>query len=188
MMRQGRWWRHTSVILGAVLAFMSLAAWSSQPWWEYAFISDDSAVSWLSSALLMANAAVAVNLAVTGALNVPLAVMLALALAVMSADEQFLLHERFKALAPPWMGDGPTVLVGVGGVAVLIVLAATTRSRAARSLFAIAVTIGIFALWIDLGAPPPRLARLEEAFEVLAEAVFLSGLLEVSRIHVQSAS
>ena len=188
MMRQARWWLHTSVILGGVLAFMSLAAWTSQPWWEYAFISDDSAVSWLSSGLLMANAAVALNMTVTGSLPTALGGVLSLALAVLAADEQFLLHERFRQSAPVWIGHGPTVLVGVGGVGALVALTAFSRSRAARALIAAAVAVGIFALWIDLGAPPPSIARLEEAFEVVAEALFLSGLLEISRSHVQSAS
>jgi hypothetical protein len=187
-MRQHRWWLHTTIVVGAAVAFMLLAAWMSQPWWEYAFLSDDSAVSWLSSALLMANAAVALNLALTGTLPIAVGSVIAASLAVLSADEQFLLHERFKEFVPPWAGNVPTVLVGVGGVVVLIVLRRSVRSRQARRLIAASVALGVFALWVDLGSPPPTLARFEEAFEVVAEALFLSGLLEVSRAQVQSAS
>lgn len=188
MMRQDAWWLHTAAILGAAIAVMTAAAWASLPWWEYAFLSDDSPVSWLSSALLMANAAVALNLALTRSLQPVLGSVIAAALAVMSADEHFLLHERFKQSVPVWMGDGPTVLVGVGGVGVLILLNRSVKAPAARYLIGAAVAVGVFALWVDLGSPPPLLARLEEGFEVFAEALFLSGLLDVSRTQVQSAS
>ena len=167
---------------------MVIAAWLSHPWWEYAFLSDDSAVSWLSSALLMANAAVALNLALTRALPLAVGSAFAASLAILSADEQFLLHERFKESAPPWLANAPTVLVGIGGGVILVLLSRFVRSQPARWLIATSVALGLFALWVDLGSPPPTIARLEEAFEVVAEALFLSGLLEVSRAQVQSAS
>jgi len=53
------WGRHTAVIMGAIVAFMIAGALADWPWWEYAFRSDLSAVSWLSSALLPANSTVA---------------------------------------------------------------------------------------------------------------------------------
>lgn len=187
-MRQHRWWLHTIIVVGAVMLFMILVAWTSQPWWEYAFLSDDSSVSWLSSALLMANAAVALNLTLTGSLHGLLGAVIATALAVMSADEHFLLHERFKHSMPAWIGDAPTVLIGIGGVAALLLLNRSMKTPAARYLVAAAVAVGIFALWVDVGSPPATIARLEEGFEVIAEALFLSGLLEVSRTQVQSAS
>ena len=186
-MRQPRWWLHTTVLVGAALLFMAFMSWTSQPWWEYAFLSDDSAVSWLSSALLMANAAVALNLGLAGPLRPGLGVLMATALSVLSADEHFLLHERFKESVPGPLGDAPTALVGVGGVALLFLLNRDIKTAAARSLVFTAVAVGVFALWIDLGSPPAILARLEEGFEVLAEALFLSGLLEISRTQVQSA-
>lgn len=187
-MRQHRWWLHTTIVVGAPVLFMAIAAWWSQPWWEYAFLSDDSAVSWLSSALLMANAAVAFNLALTGALPLAVGSVITASLAILSADEQFLLHERFKESVPPWAGNTPTVLVGLGGVVVLVLLSRSVRSQPARWLIAASVALGVFALWVDLGSPPSTIARLEEGFEVVAEALFLSGLLEVSRAQVQSAS
>jgi hypothetical protein len=187
-MRQHRWWLHTTIVVAASVLFMVIAAWLSQPWWEYAFLSDDSAVSWLSSALLMANAAVAFTLALSGALPIVLGSVIAAALAVLSADEQFLLHERFKQFVPPWLENAPTVLVGIGGVVVLVLLRRSVRSQPAHRLIAASVALGVFALWVDLGSPPPAIARLEEAFEVVAEALFLSGLLEASRAQVQSAS
>ena len=187
-MRQCRWWLHTTIVVGASLLFMAFVSWTAQPWWEYAFLSDDSAVSWLSSALLMANAAVALNLGLAGLLRPGLGVLMAAALSVLSADEHFLLHERFKESVPAPTGDAPTALVRIGGVAVLFLLNREIKTAAARYLIVAAVAVGLFVLWIDLGSPPAILARLEEGFEVLAEALFLSGLLEISRRQVQSAS
>jgi hypothetical protein len=47
--------------------------------------------------------------------------------------------------------------------------------------------IGLFALWVDVATSPAILARTEELFEVVAESVFLCGLLEQARTQVQSA-
>jgi hypothetical protein len=55
-------------------------------------------------------------------------------------------------------------------------------------LFVSAMTVGTFALWVDLGSPPVIVGQLEEGFEVLAESLFLSGLLELARTHVQSGA
>ena len=186
MMRQHAWWLHTSAVVGAVLAVMAWAAWDALPWWEYAFLSDDSPVSWLSSALLIANAAVALNLSLTRMLPPFIGGSMAPALTLMALDEQFLLHERFKASVPA-VGNAPAVLVGIGGLGILVVLLNAVRSLAARWLFAVAVVVGLFALGIDVGTSHTSVALFEEGFEVIAEAMFLSGLLEASRAQVQSA-
>jgi hypothetical protein len=55
------WWRHTAMVLTAVMLFMAAAALANWPWWEFAFHSDMSPVSWLSGALLLANTAVYVT-------------------------------------------------------------------------------------------------------------------------------
>ena len=188
MMRQHAWWLHTAAVVGAALVVMAWAAWDALPWWEYAFLSDDSPVSWLSSALLIANAAVALNLALTRVLPPFIGGSMALALALMALDEQFLLHERFKASAPAAVGNAPAMLVGVGGLGILVVLLNSVRSLAARWLCAVAVVVGLFALGIDVGTSQTSVALFEEGFEVMAEAIFLSGLLEASRAQVQSAS
>ena len=188
MMRQDAWWLHTSAVVGTAVLVMAWAAWTALPWWEYAFLSDDSAVSWLSSALLMANAAVALNLSLTRVLPPFIGGPMALALALMAIDEQFLLHERFKTLAPALIGNAPALLVGVGGLGILVVLLNSVRSAAARWLCSIAVVVGLFALGVDLGTSHTSVALFEEGFEVIAEALFLSGLLEASRAQVQSAS
>jgi hypothetical protein len=176
------WPRHTAVVLGAVAAFVAVSVFAEWPWWEYAFMSDESPVAWLSSALLVANAAVALNLALSRSLRPGPGYTLAAALAMLAVDEQFQLHERLKSSTGGGAaGNAPTWLVGIGGLACLAVLMRIVKSRAARVLIAAAVSVGIFALWVDLGTPPAVLARSEELYEVLAESLFLCGLLEISR-------
>jgi hypothetical protein len=183
------WTKHTAFVLGAVAAFVAISVSTEWPWWEYAFMSDNSPVAWLSSALLVANAAIALNLAVSRGLPAGPGYMLAAALAMLACDEQFQLHERLKfSIGGGAAGNAPAWLVGIGGLACLVVLMRIVTSRAARVLIATGVAIGIFALWVDLGTPPAMLARSEELYEVLAESVFLCGLLEISRSQVQSAS
>ena len=181
------WWRHTAAVMSAIVAFVIAAALADWPWWEFAFRSDFSAVSWLSSALLLANAAVALSLTLSRLLPRLLGSALTLALTLLALDEQFQLHERFQESALTGrFGRAPTFLVGAIGIVFAIVLLLTVKSRPARTLLAAGVVVGLFALWVDLGAPPAAIAVFEEGFEVLAEGLFICGLLEVSRSHVQS--
>jgi hypothetical protein len=187
-MRQG-WWRHTAVILTIVVLFMAGAALTDWPWWEYAFRSDMSPVSWLSSALLLANAAVALTLTLGAALPRALGAALSAALAALALDEQFQLHEQLQeSFAAGRFGRAPTVAVGIGGVIAAVMLLRAVKPSAARALIAGGVAVGVFAIWVDLGSPPEAVAALEEAFEVIAESLFLCGLLELSRPHVHSSS
>jgi hypothetical protein len=181
--------RHTAIVLGLVLAFMAAAAWREWPWWEYAFFSDGSAVAWLSSALLLANAAVALSATLVRALPPVSGGGLSAALALLAIDEQFQLHEQFQAaLGTSPLRHAPTMTVGVGGIIVLAVFWRRLATRTARALFAAAVIAGLFALSVDLGSPPLAIGRLEEGFEVVAESLFLCGLLELVRPQVQSGS
>lgn len=176
-------------MLGVVTAFMGVAIWWEWPWWEYAFLSDGSTVAWLSSALLLADAAVALSVTLTRALPSMAGGALSAALTLLALDEQFQFHEQFKsALGTSRLRDAPTMLVGVGGVVLLVVLWQRLATRTARGLFALAIGVGVFALWVDLGSPPVAVGRLEEGFEVLAESLFLCGLLELARSQVQSGS
>ena len=154
-----------------------------------AFISDGSAVAWLSSALLVANAAVALSVTLMRALPLITGGCLAAALALLAVDEQFQLHEQFKNRAGTTrFSEAPMVMVGIGAVVVLVVLWRRLPTRTARVLFASAVSVGVFALWVDLGSPPVVVGQLEEGFEVLSESLFLCGLLELARVQVQSGA
>jgi len=168
---------------------MVSAAWREWPFWEYAFISDGSTVAWLSSALLVANAAVALSVTLMRALPSIAGAGLSAALAFLAVDEQFQLHERFKnRVGTSRFSEAPMVMVGVGAIVVLVVLWRRLPTRTARVLLVSAISVGIFALWVDLGSPPVIVGQLEEGFEVLAESLFLSGLLELARAQVQSGA
>jgi hypothetical protein len=56
-----------------------------------------------------------------------------------------------------------------------------TESTAARVLFVAAIVAGLWALFVDLRELPAQIVRLEEAYEVIAESLFLSALLETAR-------
>ena len=185
-MQRPAWWVHTAVVVGAVVLFMAASAWAAAPWWEFAFLSDGSPVAWLSSALLMANAAVALRLAVDRSVPWHAGGAMTAGLVALALDEQFLLHEQLKELAPRPVADWPTWTMGIGAVVVAWV-AWRAFPAAARLLLLSAVLVALFALWVDLGNPPPMVASLEEGYEVLAEALFLSGLLAVPSRQVQSA-
>jgi hypothetical protein len=183
----GHWWRHTVIVLAAGTLFMAAAALANWPWWEFAFRSDMSPVSWLSSALLLANAAVTVSLTLCSALPRALGTTLSATLALLALDEEFQLHERLQdSFIAGRFGHAPTVAVGIGGIIAAVALIRTIRPPAARGLIASGVALGLFAIWVDLGSPPAVIGALEESFEVIAESLFLSGLLELSRSQVQS--
>lgn len=176
------------------LAFIAASAALAAPDWEAAFRSDESPVSWLSGVLLAACAVLCARLGVEGRLRAPLALTAALGLAWLAVDEQFLLHEHWKYGCADWMAvcrdafpahtavrELPTMLVGVMGLPVVIGLRRQLPGEAAR-LLALAWGIGAFALGVDLVAPGGLVGTLEEAWEVLAESLFLGALLGVGTL------
>lgn len=190
-------WRTGGVLL-AVTLFIAVSAWIYMPWWELAFRSDASPVSWLSGALLFACAALALQIGVQGRLSPVLAAWLAVSMLVLALDEQFLFHEYWKYHCNEWMswcgrpaaghidwlGDAPMMLVGILGVGTLIVLVTRIDSAIVRGQLVAAVSVGlVFALGIHYlhagDLLPAWLGRFEEVCEVYAEALFLCALLEV---------
>ena len=153
------------------LAFIAVAAALAAPDWEAAFRSDESPVSWLSGVLLAANAALCARLGVEGRLPPWLALTAAPGRAWLAVcRDAFAGHAAIREL--------PTVLVGVIGLPVVIGLGRCLPGPAAR-LLALAWVIGAFALGVDLVQPAGILGTLEEAWEVLAESLFLGALLGV---------
>jgi hypothetical protein len=195
-MNRAPWWKHTAIVVGGAVAFMAAAGWSYQPWWEYAFLSDDSPVSWLSSALLVASAAIAFDRALTEGADRRRWGLLAVALMWMALDEQFMFHEWFKDTVAATSGHRtvsafanlPTLVLGLAGLILLVTAIRKVSERPARRLLQAAIAVGLFALFVDLAPSPVSLGRLEEAYEVLAESLFLCGLLELRRGYVQSSS
>lgn len=176
MSRHG-WIGHTAGVMTAVTSVIALGIWLVWPWWEYAFFSDDSAVSWLSSALLSANAAVALSLGLRRREFLGLAV----ALAALAVDEQFLLHERWQDTVGMPFTMAPVVALAMGGLSLAFSMRRINLPAAGRGLMTSAIVVGLVAVAVDAGALAGTLAWSEELLEVVAEGLFLSGLLEVGR-------
>jgi len=144
-----------------VLIFMALAAWHDAPFWEEAFRSDDAPVSWLSSVLLMAGAVLSLRLCTEQALPLRLGLPLALALLGMALDEQFMFHEWFKHSYLPaslrrqpaaWLADLPILVIGLGGILLAWRVGRAGLQASVGWLLRAAIGVGLFAIWIDVGA------------------------------------
>jgi hypothetical protein len=201
-------WR-VGCVLAFLLLFIAVSVWAYLPWWDMAFRSDTSPLSWLSSALLFASAMLALQLGAARAFPRGFSLWLAASLLLLSIDERFMLHEYWKYHCYQWawcalpeagkidaLGDLPMLLVGAVGVATWAWLYRAVASRVARALLSLAVFIGVFfALGTHYGVAghwlPASWSFLEELFEVCAETFFLCGLIETGAFRpsqVQSAS
>lgn len=176
------------------LAFMAVAAGWSAPTWERAFRSDASPVAWLSSALLVALAAMAWRLRLDASLPPRLAAWLAIAMLGLAVDEQFMLHELWKYRCEEWTSlcqhagvrELPMLWVGVLGLLTARALHCALPSPWARGLLGSGVAVGLWALAVDQLPMPYPIAELEEAFEVLAESLVLAALLQVQSSSTQA--
>jgi xanthine/uracil permease len=174
-------------LLAAALAFMALSAWSYAPVWERAFRSDASPVSWLSSALLLTLAAMALRLMTDGGLPRMLGGWMAAAMFVLALDEQFMFHELWKYRCEEWLAlcrfeavhEAPMLGVAVVGTITIVALHRAMRSRLSRGLLWAGLAIGLWAITVDQVAIPWPIAELEEAFEVLAEALVLAAFVSL---------
>lgn len=176
------------LLFAAVLLFMGVAAAMYWPEPEVAFRSDQSPVSWLSSALLLSIAVLAIRQLADRGLPRWLAIWLGLAIFVLALDEQFMFHEQWKygctawleACRYAWVKEAPTLLVGIVGLLTAGVLHRALPPGRVRLVLWLALATGILALKIDLLGGDAFLAIYEEALEVLAEALFAAVLLGLS--------
>lgn len=183
-------------LLAAVLGYLLLSAWMLAPAWERAFRSDGSPVAWLSSALLLTLSITALRLLGERALPRLLGAWLALAFLVLALDEQFMLHELWKFRCHEWTAacqystvrEAPMLAVAVVGLLTLAWLHRALSHRSTRALLWAGLAVGWLAIGVDqwpevqphlpwLPELPPLLATLEEALEVMAEALVLAALL-----------
>jgi len=179
--------------LAAVSLFMLVAAALYWPVPEAAFRSDNSPVSWLSSAQLWAIALLSLRLAADGSLPRSLGTWLSIAMVVLAFDEQFMLHEQWKygciqwleACRYHWVTEIPTALVGVVGTATAVWLHRALDSRNARALIWSALAVGGLAIVVDLFQWPAFLTPAEEGLEVIAESLFAGALLVAPRTRDQ---
>lgn len=174
-----------TLLLGAVLAFMALSAWTFAPVWERAFRSDASPVAWLSSALLLTLAAMALRLSADGGLPRGLGGWMAAAMFLLALDEQFMGHELWKYRCEAWttlcrfeaVRELPMLGVGVVGTLTAWALHRAMRTPLSRRLLWAGLATGLWAIAVDQVRMPYPIAELEEGFEVLAEALVLAAFM-----------
>jgi len=170
-----------------LFAILFVAAWMALRWplWQSAFRSDGSPLSWLSSAQLFAGSWIVLS----GQRRLPPAAMLWLGIALLglSLDEQFQWHELWKygcsdwlqACQFAWVRELPMLLVWFFGGSTVLWLWRIGIGHRAALLTGAAVATGTLGLAIDQMPGFASLAAMEEGFEVLAEALFLSALLSL---------
>ncbi|WP_241777044.1 hypothetical protein [Acidovorax sp. Root275] len=158
--------------------------------------SDNSPASWLSSALLLTLCITALRLTAERCLPWRLGVWLVLAFGALALDEQFMLHELWKFRCHEWtdacrwsaVREAPMLAVAGVGVVTLAWLHRALSHRSTRGLLWAGFAVGLAAIAVDqwpevqphwpwLPELPELLATLEEALEVVAEALVLGALL-----------
>lgn len=177
--------RAVAAYLAGVVIFVVAATALYWPTPEFAFLSDQSPLSLLSSAQLWTIAVLSLRLLGERAIPAATALWLFAAMVVLACDEQFMLHEQWKygcfkwwsACAAEWVRELPMILVGVLGTATIAQLQRVLDVAPCRRLLWLSLAIGIYALGIDLLSWGGALARYEEGFEVAAEALFVAALL-----------
>jgi len=173
------------IYLLSVTTFVTSAVVLYWPTPEFAFLSDQSPVSWLSSAQLWALALLAFRLGMERVLSFGMSVWLGLAMVGLACDEQFMLHEQWKygcaawwsACRIEWVTELPMMLVGGLGLLTLLTLHRAMPLRPARILMWSGFAVGVMALALDLSGWGGALSRYEEGLEVVAEALFAAALL-----------
>ncbi len=187
------WRSHSALSTSAVAVvagtcgFMLLSAWAFSPGWERAFRSDASPVSWLSSALLLTLSVLSLRLRADGGLPSLLGTWLTLSVFVLALDEQFMLHELWKyrchewttLCSMGWVRELPMLMVGSVGAATAVWMHRALPLLATRCLLWAGIAMGLWAICVDQLSMPYPIAELEEAFEVLGEALVLAALLTV---------
>lgn len=192
------WWVRAGWVMFSVILFIGISISAYMPWWEMALRSDNSPVSWLSSVLIFACSALALQIGIQRGTSSRYYFFLAFSLILLSLDEQFRFHEYWKfhcaewiswcgyplAGHVDWLGDAPMMLVGIVGVVIFVKLYRSVDSSTVRKLVVASITVGVvLALGTHFGHAsgllPAWFSRFEEVFEVLSEALFFCALLEM---------
>ena len=168
-----------------VVTFLAVAIATYWPLPEVAFRSDNSPVSWLSSAQLWTASVLPLRLVSEGVLSRRLGGWLFVALAGLAFDEQFMFHERWKFGCADWFSacryalvtELPMLSVGAVGLGTMLVLHCAVSDPRARLQLWSAYLVGALALFIDLSGIHWPIGLYEEGFEVISEAIFMGLLL-----------
>lgn len=171
------------------LTFIALAIEQALPFWQKAFRSDNSVISWLSSAQLWAIAFLYLILIQEKRISDKLGYWLFLSFILLAIDEQFQFHELWKyqcidwfdACKHRWITEAPMgLLVILGGLSAFLFYA-ECRNKMAKGFLITSFILGLIAIYIDLFPAPYIMTILEEGFEVMAEAFWLSSLLALKK-------
>jgi hypothetical protein len=176
----------TPIILA--LGFMLVAGLADWPYWQKAFRSDFSSVSWLSSAQLWSLALLSLMLIAIRGLPLGLGGLLVSCFVLLALDEQFQWHELWKYRCIDWLAlcrfklvtEAPLLIVGAGGSALVYLLLQQAPDRRSKLLLLSSLGIGLIALGVDQLPMPAAIAVFEEALEVLAEACWISYLFSLA--------
>lgn len=172
----------------AAILFIASAISQAWPFWQQAFRSDNSSISWLSSAQLWTISFVTLLLIKEQKLPKVLGGWFFLAMLLMAMDEQFQFHEQWKYgcdewvnwCDPIWVKELPILSMALLGSMSTFWLYRYCATRFSKIALVIAILLGLVAISIDLGLVPGFLFIFEEGFEVMAEAFWLSCLFSLT--------
>lgn len=178
-------------VLPLVIAslFIALAIEQALPFWQKAFRSDNSAISWLSSAQLWTIAFLYLMLIQEKRISEKLGYWLFLSFLLLAIDEQFQFHEQWKyqcidwlaACKNSWVTEAPMILIVIIGSLSAFLFYSECRTNLAKGFLITSVALGFTSIYIDLFPTPYLMTILEEGFEVMAEACWLSSLLALNK-------
>jgi hypothetical protein len=171
------------------IVFIALAIAQALPFWQKAFRSDNSAISWLSSAQLWSIAFIYLLLIQEKTISEKLGGWLFLSFIVLAIDEQFHFHEQWKyqcmdwlsACKNTWIKEAPMIFLVIIGSVSAFLYYGECQNKMARVFLSTSFMLGLTAIYIDLFPAPYIMAILEEGFEVMAEAFWLSSLLALKK-------
>jgi hypothetical protein len=188
MKRDNGYWTSCFAVFTTVATILGWIVWRHYPFIERALAFEDSPIAWVSSSVLIACATLSFAIVQQRAhpRQDQLAwIFLTLLLLLAALDERFQLHETFKSWLlfhhyhgdvkqMQFMGDLPMAGYPAAGMFFIYWFG---KRVASPGMFAAAIVVGAVAVGMDIATENIRLQMLEEVLEVLAETLFLCGLL-----------
>lgn len=182
-----------ALVCGIVSAIFLAIVWLHWPWLEQAVAVEEAPVAWLQSSMLWSGATLALLLVFVEPARRRGWGVLALALLLAALDERFMGHERLK----DWMlfrffsgelaamgrvGDLPMLLYAAAGLAFVTWLARGGPRFAGIRWLVAAVVVGTAGIALDIATKDLGMQVVEEGCELLAETLFVCGLLRHAQV------
>lgn len=150
-------WRIFAVWL-FVIGFICYVWFVSQPFGKTAIAKEGGAITWLSTVILFSISVQALNLNWF---------IVSAGFCYLAIDEQFMIHERIG-------GYWPMLITGIAGL-VLVPFFIKNTKGIARILIVTSIFLGLCIIVLD--ACTRNFPVFEEILEIVAESIFLTGLL-----------